>query len=81
MAELAVRHLVKDHRDIEENVEKRPEVLTLYPELLCELAHLHFVVDGHPKRDHQKGVLKKIFAKRKPWKILADLWALRKAVG
>lgn len=72
---------LKEFRDIEKNVEKRPEVLTIYPELLCELAHLRFEVDGRSKRQHRKQVLKTILAKRKPWKMLADFWALRKAAG
>lgn len=71
---------LKEFKDLETNVEKRPEILSIYPELICELAHLRFHVDGRPKRAHKRDALKLLLSKRKPWKLLADLWALRKAI-
>src|SRR5262249_57136200 len=37
---------MRDHKDIEDNVRKRREMLMLYPKLLCEAAFDHFHVDG-----------------------------------
>ena len=30
---------MKDHRDVEEQVRKRREILTIYPKMACEAAH------------------------------------------
>ena len=53
-----------DHKDLEEEVESRPQLLTDMPEIICRAAYEYFTVDGRPKRDVQSQILKKIMRNR-----------------
>jgi electron transfer flavoprotein-quinone oxidoreductase len=50
-----------DHRDLEKFAEEHLSLLTEGPEILCQAALTYFGVDGRPKRDAQKAILKRIF--------------------
>ncbi len=50
-----------DHKDLEEKIESRPELLNVLPDLLCQTAFDYFQVDGRPKRDLQSAIIKRIF--------------------
>lgn len=50
-----------DHKDLEEEIESRPQLLTDIPDLACQSAFEYFNVDGRPKRDVQAALLKRIF--------------------
>ncbi len=50
-----------DHKDLEAEIESRPQLLTDIPDLVCQSAFEYFNVDGRPKRDVQAALLKRIF--------------------
>jgi len=50
-----------DHKDLEEEIERKPELLTELPELLARAVLEYFTVDGRPKREVQSAILKRIF--------------------
>lgn len=72
---------MEDHKDIEEKVRKNRDILTIYPKLACEAAHEYFLVDGLPKRDHQKRIIKRIRKQRGLFQMIRDAMSLRKAFG
>ncbi len=53
-----------DHKDLEEEVEARPQLLTDIPDLVCQSAYEYFNVDGRSKRDVQATLLKRVFRNR-----------------
>ncbi len=59
-----------DHKDLEEEVESRPELLSVIPDLICRSAFEYFNVDGRPKRDVQSAILKRIFRDRAVRKLI-----------
>ena len=59
-----------DHKDLEEKVEAKPELLTEIPELVCQAAYEYFSVDGRPKRDVQSAILKKLFRSKSLRKLI-----------
>jgi flavin-dependent dehydrogenase len=70
-----------DHKDLEEEVEKRPELLTDIPELLCRSAFEYFTVDGRPKRDVQSAILKRIFRHKGVRKLVKSELTFRNAIS
>jgi electron transfer flavoprotein-quinone oxidoreductase len=72
---------MEDHKDIEEKVRKNREILTVYPKLACEAAHEYFLVDGLPKRDHQRRIIRRIRRERGIFQMIKDALSLRKAFG
>ncbi len=50
-----------DHRNLETEVEKHMELVAEGPELMSQAILEYFGVDGRPKRDVQKSILKRIF--------------------
>jgi electron transfer flavoprotein-quinone oxidoreductase len=72
---------MKDHKDIEDNVRARREIMEIYPKLLTRAAHEHFNVDGEPKRVHQKRIMKMFLKERGVINMLRDAWAMRQAIG
>ncbi|MBI1979273.1 MAG: FAD-dependent monooxygenase [Elusimicrobia bacterium] len=70
-----------DHKDLEDKVEARPELLTDLPDLLCQSAYEYFNVDGRPKRDVQSAILKRIFRHKGVRKIIKSELTLKNAVG
>ncbi len=70
-----------DHKDIEDKVRKNREILTVYPKLACESAHEYFLVDGMPKRDHQRRIIRRIRRQRGIFQMIKDVMSLRHAIG
>ncbi len=70
-----------DHKDIEEKVRKNREIMTIYPQLACDAAHEYFLVDGLPKRDHQRRIIRKIRRQRGFFQMIKDALSLRHAIG
>jgi len=55
---------MEDHKDVEVKVRENRDMLTLYPRLANEAAHEYFLVDGIPKRDHQRRIIKRVLRER-----------------
>ncbi len=72
---------MEDHKDIEDKVRENREILTVYPRLLNEAAHEYFLVDGMPKRDHQRRIIRRIRQERGFFRMIKDAISLRKAIG
>jgi len=72
---------MRDHKDVEEQVRKRREILTIYPKMACDAAHDFFHVDGLSKTEHKKRIIKNALKKRGLFKLAADAFALRQAIG
>jgi electron transfer flavoprotein-quinone oxidoreductase len=72
---------MEDHKDIEDQVRKNREILTVYPRLFNEAAHEYFVVDGQPKRDHQRRIIRRFRKERGLFRMFKDFMSLRKAIG
>ncbi|MBI3291206.1 MAG: FAD-dependent monooxygenase [Elusimicrobia bacterium] len=71
---------LEDHKDVEEKVQKIPELISVYPDLLCEAAYEYFTVDGLPKRDHQRRIIARIRRQRGMFQLLKDAFRLRKVI-
>jgi electron transfer flavoprotein-quinone oxidoreductase len=72
---------MRDHKDVEVKVRENRDMLTVYPKLANEAAHEYFIVDGIPKRDHQRRIVKKVLRERGIVKMLKDAFILRKMIG
>lgn len=70
-----------DHKDLEEEVESRPELLTDIPDLICKSAFEYFTVDGRPKRDVQSVILKRIFKHKAVRKLIKSELTFSNAVN
>jgi len=72
---------MEDHKDIEDQVRENREILTVYPKLFNEAAHEYFLVDGMPKRDHQRRIVRRFRKERGLFRMFKDFMSLRKAIG
>jgi len=72
---------MEDHKDIEDKVRENREILTVYPRLFNEAAHEYFLVDGLPKRDHQRRIVRRFRKERGLFRMFKDVMSLRKAIG
>ena len=70
-----------DHKDIEDKVRENRSILEVYPKLINEAAHEYFLVDGLPKRDHQRRIIRRIRKERGFFQMIRDAMSLRKAIG
>lgn len=71
---------LEDHKDVEIKVEKNMDLLTIYPEMACKALYEYFTVDGRPKRDVQKSLMRSVWKTRSKLAILKDFWSMRKAL-
>ena len=71
---------MEKHKDVESNVEKNMDIVNLYPELACNALYEYFTVDGRPKKEIKKGIIKRLHKKRSFWALFRDAWMLRKAL-
>jgi hypothetical protein len=53
----------------------------VYPQLACDAAHEYFLVDGLPKRDHQRRIIRRIRRQRGIFQMIKDALSLRHAIG
>jgi len=72
---------MEDHKDIEDKVRQNRDILTVYPKLACDAAHEYFLVDGLPKRDHQRRIIRSIRKQRGFFQMFKDALSLRHAIG
>jgi electron transfer flavoprotein-quinone oxidoreductase len=72
---------LKDHKDVEGELRKNRALLTTYPQLLNEVLHEYFLVDGRPKREHKRRILELVRRERGYLKMIKDAWIMRKMVG
>lgn len=72
---------MEDHKDIEDKVRQNREMLDIYPKLLNGAAHEYFLVDGLPKRDHQRRIIRRIRKERGFFRMIKDFVNLRHAIG
>ncbi len=70
-----------DHKDIEDKVRENREIMEVYPRLINEAAHEYFLVDGLPKRDHQRRIIRRFRKERGFFRMIKDAMSLRKAIG
>lgn len=70
---------LEDHKDVEPKIEQNMDLLNVYPDLACGALYEYFTVDGRPKRDVQKAIIKKIRKTRSLLSIVKDFWSVRKA--
>ena len=70
-----------DHKDLEAEVESRPELLRDMPDLVCRSAFEYFSVDGRPKRDVQSTILKRLFRSRAVRKLIKSEFTLGNALN
>lgn len=70
-----------DHKDLEEKVESKPELLTEIPELVCQSAYEYFTVDGRPKRDVQSAIIKRFLRSRAVRRLLRSELTLKNMLG
>jgi electron transfer flavoprotein-quinone oxidoreductase len=70
---------LEDHKDVEIKVEKNMDMLNVYPEMAAQALYEYFTVDGRPKRDVQKAMIRRIRKTRSFLKIVKDFWSMRKA--
>ena len=72
---------MEDHKDIEDKVRENREILTVYPRMFNEAAQEYFTVDGLPKREHQRRIIRRIRKERGLFRMFKDAMSLRKAIG
>ncbi len=68
-----------DHKDVEIKVEKNMDMLNVYPEMAAQALYEYFTVDGRPKRDVQKSIIRRVRKTRSLLSIIKDFWSMRKA--
>ena len=70
-----------DHKDLEQKIESRPELLSEMPALVCQIASEYFTVDGRSKQEIQSSILKKVFRHKAVNKLVKSELNFRNAVN
>lgn len=65
---------LRKYERLPELVERRPDLLRLYPELLSEAIHEMLTVDGASKREKQQRILRRLLDRRPWWRLLRDAY-------
>ena len=65
---------LRKYQRLPDLVERRPDLLHLYPELLSEAVHEMLTVDGAGKREKQRRILRRLLARRPWWRLLRDAY-------
>lgn len=71
---------LRKYQHLPEFVDRHPELLQIYPELLTHTVHEMLTVDGMPKRDKQRKIWKDIRARRSLWQLVRDAYQAWKAI-
>jgi electron transfer flavoprotein-quinone oxidoreductase len=66
---------LRKYEHLPEVVDRRPDLLRLYPELLSEAIHEMLTVDGVSKREKQRRILRRLLERRPWWSLLQDAYA------
>jgi len=72
---------MEDHKDIEDKVRENRDMMTVYPRLINRAAHEYFLVDGAPKRVHQKRIIQMFRKERGFFRMFKDAMSMRQAIG
>jgi len=65
---------LKKYKNSSEYFDHNPELFALYPELVSDAMHTFFKVDGTPKKDVQKKMMKDAFKKRPMTSMAKDVY-------
>jgi len=65
---------LRKYRRLPDLVERRPDLLRLYPELVSEAVHEMLTVDGAGKREKQRRILRRLLARRPWWRLIRDAY-------
>lgn len=63
------------YRNLPGFIERRPELLQVYPEIVNHAVHEMLTVDGMPKRDKQRKIWRDVVSRRSLWQLLKDAYA------
>lgn len=75
--------VIKDlykYRNLGRFFEENPHMLKTYPEILTNSVRLFFTVDGVPKKERQKQIVKSVLAKRSAKELLKDVWEMWRVI-
>ena len=65
---------MRKYERLPELVERRPDLLQLYPQLLSEAIEEMLTVDGASKREKQRRILRRLLDRRRWWLVLRDAY-------
>ena len=71
---------LRKYRRLPALIDRRPELLQIYPQLVNEAVEEMLTVDGTSKRAKQKAIWRHIRETRRPWRFLKDLYEGWKAI-
>ncbi len=71
---------LRKYRRLPALIDRRPELLQIYPQLVNEAVEEMLTVDGTSKRAKQKAIWRHIKETRRPWQMLKDLYEGWKAI-
>jgi electron transfer flavoprotein-quinone oxidoreductase len=71
---------LKKYRDLPEFVDRHPDLLQVYPEVVNQAVHEMLTVDGMPKRDKQHKIWKDITVRRPLWQLVRDAYRAWKVI-
>jgi len=72
---------LRKYERLPELVDRRPDLLQVYPELLSEAILEMLTVDGVSKREKQRRILRRLLARRPWWRLLRDGYDAWRAMG
>jgi electron transfer flavoprotein-quinone oxidoreductase len=72
---------LRKYERLPELVERRADLLHVYPELLSEAIHEMLTVDGVGKREKQRKILRRLLDRRPWWRLLRDAVEAWRAMG
>ena len=72
---------LRKYERLPELVERRADLLHVYPELLSEAIHEMLTVDGVGKREKQRKILRRLLDRRPWWQLLRDAFEAWRAMG
>ncbi len=72
---------LRKYERLPELVERRADLLRVYPELLSEAIHEMLTVDGVGKREKQRKILRRLLDRRPWWQLLRDAVEAWRAMG
>jgi len=71
---------LRKYQHLPEFVDRHPELLQIYPELVTHAVHEMLTVDGASKRDKQRKIWKDIMARRSLWQLVRDAYRAWKVI-
>ncbi len=65
---------LRKYQHLPEFLDRHPELLQVYPDLVNHAVHEMLTVDGVPKRDKQRKIWKDVTSRRSLWRLLTDAY-------